>query len=322
MRLVVVILSVVLLAWAPSTIFAQGLWATGCGPTSCAPAKKALSPALYVGYASTGQQGRGYTVAYDPVAGSTAFWNYRWNIGFYGLQLAAEVPFQASDAVTISVSGSWLVPFKGHGVEERVFAGVAASQSREWNAKPQWYTANAAAEYKVNESTALIGGFMYDNTDVSFTNPDAIALFGWRPDDYANVKLSTYIPYLGLSAAFGGFSSGLVFTPFVFGTAKITYNETFGGVPAFWETSGALSNGYFLQTWFEFNTTRAGANLGVYAAYSLLHAKAATSLDVTSVAVNPALSGDYNVTIDRPIWMFGAKFAISFDLPLLPRGLY
>lgn len=318
MRYVVVILSIVLLAWAPSAVFAQGFMGPGCGIPSCAPAKKALSPALYIGYAGTSQQGRGLTLGFEPSGGNAAFWNYRWDIGYYGLQLGAELPFQPNNAVTVAVSGSWLVPFYGHAVEQRNWGGVNQIQTREWGAKPQWYFLNATGEYKLNEGLAILGGLLYDNTDVSINNPDVLLGLGWRADDSANVKLSTYIPYVGISSSLGGFSAGFVTFPYVFGTVKVSYNEQFnsGGLQAaLWETSGSYNGGYFLQTWLEYNTTREGANFGVYAAYNLLHATATQSLDINWDATG--LSHDYRVNVDRQIWMLGAKFSVAFSLPLL-----
>lgn len=323
MKHVVVILSIVLLAWAPGTVFAQGLFGPGCGMPSCDPAKKALMPALYVGYAGTSGQGRGLSFAYDGTVRRTSIRNYRWDVGFYGLQLAAELPFRASDAVTVAVSGSWLIPVKAQAVEERwltAFQLNVTPQTREWNAKPQWYVLNATGEYALNESVSVLGGFMYDNTDVSINNPDVILGFGWRPDDHATLKLSSYIPYVGLSSTAGGFTAGLVGFPALFGTAKLSYNETFNALPGLYETSGSYGSGYFLQAWLEFNTSRERANAGVYAAYNLLHANASQDLDVNWPG-NP-FTGDYRVTFDRQIWMFGAKFSFTFDLPLLPRRLF
>jgi len=292
-------------------VFAQGFMGSGCGIPSCAPAKKALSPALYIGYAGTSGQGRGLAVGFDGNVPGTNLRDYRWNVGFYGLQLAAEAPYQASDAVTVLVSGSWLVPFKATGVEERWLTGF--DQTREWSAKPQWYTLNATGEYKLNESTAFLGGFMYDNKRITLKDPDSIAAFGWRPGDTTDITLATYIPYLGISSTYGGITAGFATFPYLFGDVKVAYNETFNALPALYDTKATISRGYFIQTWVEFNTTRAGANIGAYAAYNLLHANASSSLNV------PGFSGDYGLTVDRQIWMLGAKFAFSFNLPLFRR---
>jgi len=313
MKLVVVILSIVLLAWGPGMVFAQGLGLPSfgglMGGPSCAPKadpKGGAGLALEVGYLTTNPSVSLDFTADQLALGGVRQFQHRYPV--QGLWLALSADGRVGD-LGVFTRGSWLVPSNKE--SDEAYNGTVAL--RTWGAKTQWYTLEGAGMYPAYGSFAAVGGFRYDAFDTSFSDPVAVGLAFTNPSDEADVTVRAYIPYFGLVVnQDAALKFGLIGFPYLFGNVK--YNQTFGGVFHF-ESSGALRNGYFLEAFAEYGAQIMGGYAGIFGTWTYLRASA--DMDITQAGAAGAPQ-PYTFSMQRQNFIFGGKFALSFNLPYIP----
>jgi len=315
MRVVVVILSILLLAWTPGIAFAQGLGLPSfgglMGGPSCAPKpepKGGAGLAFEIGYLTTNPNvSLDFTADQIAVLGVNQV-QHRYSV--QGLWLALSADGRVGD-LGVFARGSWLVPSNKE--SEESYSG--APGHRTWGAKTQWYTVEGAGMYPAYGSFAVVSGFRYDAFDTSFSDPFNPVGVVSLPSDEADVTIRAYIPYLGLVVnQDAALKFGLIGFPYLFGNVK--YNQTNGGFTHV-EASGALQNGYFVEAFAEWGAQTMGGYAGIFGTWT--YVRASSDLDLTPsspIAAPPAQP--FTFSMQRQNFIFGGKFALSFNLPYIP----
>jgi hypothetical protein len=334
-------LAVILISTAPCLVSAQGFpglpsiggmfgRSTGyCGEKSCDPGP---SLALEVGY--TGDR-RGATVDITTDTGfGIAFPNWRYNYPLQGLWLGLTANIPVGDRLSFTASGSWLVPSNQRADEEQIFyTGIQPTFVRKWATSIQWYTLGAGAALSLEGPVSVVGGFRYESFETKFHDPEAIFFVNNSPTDEAEVQVNLYLPYVGLVMGLGSGSSascgsceiwdpkvqvGLIGFPYTPG--EIKYAETIIELEPRFSVSGPVSNGFFMEAFLNCNCGIgvSGANVGFFAKWSYVHAKAGATADAEDTAiVNPENRADSaDLTFDRRNWTIGAIFDVNFVSPL------
>jgi hypothetical protein len=246
-----------------------------------------------------------------------AFPNWRLKYPLQGLWLGLSASLPVNERLSFIASGSWLVPSNQESDEEQFFTGARPTLLRNWRTSIQWYTAGAGAALSWDGPVTLLGGFRYDSFETNFDDPAEVYFVGGLPTDEADVRVNLYIPYVGLVARYGSVvRAGFIGFPYVPG--HIRYGETLGGLEPRIKVSGPISQSYFFEAFAECGTELMGANIGFFAKWAYVHAKAGTdAIAEGSDPQNPENRYDsVDVTFDRRNWIVGGAVGLQFISPL------
>ena len=213
------------------------------------------------------------------------------------------------DPLCLSLAASWLFPNNKEGTA-RYFQDFGPTASvnifRSWRPSIQWYTLDAAVLRCRGTTFSLIGGFRYDSFMIKLADPSTLVL-GTVADE-GELKLSSYIPYVGGVARWGGVEVGLMGFPWVPGT--ILYKETFAAARA--EAIANYRNSYFFEAFLDVGRQMGVVHLSAFATYTVLHATGEADVSLSNVP----LSRPYSFGFDRQNWIVGGKVVIGLNSPL------
>jgi len=311
-RLVVLLVSILVLAWVPGLVSAQGflppgLPSLGSGGSSYYGYDKQITVVGDIGYVC---QSHAADLSFEAEgAGFLPLGANGWKQSFpvQGALLGATASFATGGGLTFLGRGTWLFASGGESYENYKFG--AGAGERKWGAKPQWWTLEGAAAYGLNGSSAVIGGLRYDSFEVSFDNPSNYTIAG-LPTDQADLRFSAWIPFAGVVAKHGGAKFGLVGSPWLPGSLK--YGQTLGGTGVRYDGSGAMQSGYLLEAFGEYAVNLAGVSAGLYAKWTLAHG----TTKITADRLGGTESDTFSVSLERQNWILGASAAMSFYSPL------
>lgn len=317
-KLVVLLVSLVVLAWVPGFASAQG-WllpglpslpsfgGSGCG--SCYGNLGGLTiggDVAYVGYsrATTWEvtsQGPGVFNGLNDI---------KQSFPVHGIQLSADATASLSDRLTVIGRGTWLLPWNGQTFEDSRLNARGLAAERRWSTTMQWWTLEGAGAWAINPMSAIVGGLRYDSFQTTFKDPsDAAGFFGQIGE--ADLEVHLWLPYVGVVVQQGAARFGVIGLPWTPGTMR--YRRTDFNIARL-AGNGTVKSGYFLEAFAEFNANLMGATAGLFAKWTMVRTRSVTSLDDT-VLGNGIVGDTFDVTFSRQNWILGAQAALTFNSP-------
>ncbi len=232
---------------------------------------------------------------------------------YSGLWLEAELPVRLESDLSLSLSGTWLVP--GGATSQETYISGATTPTRDWSVNHEWWSLTATGAYDATCALQVLGGFRYDKADLRFSSPDpdpagAPSGLGAVTDE-ANTGLILYMPFVGLKGSVPSFDRGklnlsVIGFPKIFG--DVEYRETLGNLGARFHTKGNLKSGYFLEFSTDYSLGFMGADFGVFAKYTLAHGLASVNTQLDGIVI-PSQTWEYSV--DRSLWVIGGTFSLE-----------
>jgi len=313
-RLFLVLLTVVAVASLQGLVSAQGFLPPGLpnlgfgGGSGYASGPAGLASVgadvAYVGYPrSTTVE---FTAQGPGIGGTVAI---KHGIPLQGIRVSGDTSYTLNDRLTVMGAATWLFPWAGE--SDELYNGGAAE--RKWSSKPQWWTIEGAGAFAMNGSTAFLGGLRYDSFEVNFNNASDINGILGLASDEADLRLTSWIPFVGVLAHHGAAKFGLLGTPWLLGSAK--YGQTIGGTNVRYNGSGNIKSGYFLEAFGEYGMNMAGAAVALFVKWTCVHGTSTLDLDRDPSIPGPATTDTFDLSVDRQNWIFGATASLSFYTP-------
>ena len=313
-RTVVLCAGILMVALIPGLASAQGsllpgfpsFGSNGCGSCYGGIGGVAIgADVAYVGYSRSTtfeltSQGQGLLLGHT---------NFRQGYPVHGIQLSGMATVSANDRVTLIARGTWLLPWNGESYETRGMSGGILRLERTWTTSTQWWTAEGAGAWALNDLSAVVAGLRYDSLQTNFSDPTEPSFFLGQTGD-ADLQVDLWIPYVGAIVQQGPVRFGVIGFPWVPGHMRYRETHFFARLSG----SGTVKNGYFLEAFGEFNTSLMVATAGIFAKWTLVRVKASGSADDKIIA-DGSLNDTFDLVFDRPNWILGAQAALSFSSP-------
>jgi hypothetical protein len=261
---------------------------SGCGAS---PWARLGTPVFYVGWTGD-RNGTTYELSNDGGSLSHRF-------PLRGIWVGIGETVALTDTVDALLSGWTLVQATNVAMDE-----MDDLSPYQWKKTPtNWYFVDGLLAYKSCGAFAALAGFRYEYFTSNFRR--------LRPpvsDDTGDVKISSYIPLLGLQWHYCDTDTSILFRtvgfPVQFG--RFTLMELFGGDPAQW--NGDYKNGYFLEIFSEYSKKVSTMQIGVFGRWNLSHTTASPNLN--------AGGGSSDLGFQRTTWTFGGNLSVAFNTPL------
>jgi hypothetical protein len=318
-RVAVLCVGILLLAFVPAVVSAQGLLpglpafggVFGSGSACGEPPCPGLGPLVgYVGWMPAENRNVGFGVGGGPLAGI-----FQLDQGYNqrGLWLGLQESACLSNWLGFMATGWYLIP--SNDTSTAVYNnGILGTRS--WDTSTQWWFVDGAFLIGGPCGLSAIVGLRFDYYNTQFTNSNPFSTFGLGLlGDGATVNSQGWIPLFGTQYAFTSSTTNLtvrvVGVPALLGNVK--YTERIGGLGAAGsaEFSGTYNNGYFLEVFSEYSRTFGGGGVGVFARWNMTHGNSDQDLTLDGLG-----SSGFTLGLNRTSWTLGASFSLNFNTPM------
>jgi hypothetical protein len=244
------------------------------------------------------------------------------DFGVRGWWLGLEQEVRVGDEGRLILAGAYLLPTTKTADSTDLIVATPL-WSRPFDASYQWWFLDGSGIVDLSSVFAVIGGFRFDTFETHLKNPPTLPFYSF-PADEGDVRIKSYIPYVGVQTKYdSGVSSitaRLVGFPWVGGTCRsgLTYGNP--APPVRDSVNGKFSKGYFLEASCDYSRRVAvgkfgmGA-IGAFAKVCVIHSRGSATFSATTAPVGTE-QDTFDVTFHRSAIVVGGNVSILFSSPL------